>query len=567
MADTDDSSAARQPLWHSGWLQGAVLAVVALLGGLYYQFVPAVVQTPEGRAVHATSIGLPGADAYYHIRMGYLYRTGEVPAAGTEFRWTRESIWAESFANKDYLFHLYLAPFTVLASDSDDIDGLIIAAKVATAVLVMLVTLTLFVVMRRLGVRGAAVLALGLAAVGGSVLVFRYGMCRSYLLSVILALVGWLLIVQGRYFALLLVAALYTLAYTASHLLLALVVMQGITRVVLGPERRLHALRNLGLFGAAAGGIALGVILHPHSANLVQHWWVQNVVVLALAQEGVLASVVGQLNGLFGLDIEMTPPTELQLGMELNAPKGRAMFLGAPLLMFAPMVLPLLAAWARWRPSREALLVSVPALAMLLAYSAGVRFIEYAAPFMTLAIGVWATGLLQSRGYRAWLRRSPRRAGSAPVLAALALVLASGLVVAGSSHAYRITHRGDVAEAGRWLHQNPEAHGKVVWHDRWDDFTQLFFYAPECDYLVGLDPTFFYVRDPERYALWTDIRRGERREFLDDIRETFGASYVLANRTSSEFFYSRLHDYAHQGRLELVVRGEDDRWSLYRIVR
>jgi hypothetical protein len=100
----------------------------------------------------------------------------------------------------------------------------------------------------------------------------------------------------------------------------------------------------------------------------------------------------------------------------------------------------------------------------------------------------------------------------------------------------------------------------------WDDFTELMFFASECDYLVGLDPTFFYANDVEKYRTWVDIKRGKKRDFLDTVKDDFNASYILAHKGTSEFFYNRLNDYAQQGKLELCIRDPDDAWSLYRVV-
>jgi hypothetical protein len=554
-----------------GWVQGALLAAVSLLAMLHYQFLPVVVNTPDGRAVHAASVGLPGSDGYYHIKAAYLYRTGEIQAAGADFHWTRESLWNGGFSDKDYLFHLYLIPFTLLADGPADADGLALAAKLGTAVLGMLLVLTLFVVIRAFGVPHAWVYALSIGVIGGIYFLFRLNLCRSYLMSVMFALTGWLLLARGQRLGLFLIAVVYTLAYTASHLLLALAILRAIGELIVGP--RLHSTRlrdlrsNLVLMGCIAGGIAVGTLLHPQPLELVRLWWVQNALVLALSHRDTLAPLAETASAWLGMPVNLQPGAALPLGMELEPTDGKRLVFSSPVLFFSPLVLPLLAAVLGWRPSRETLLTSAVALVFFVAYIINTRFMEYAAPFMALAIALWLTGILSSDGYASWRERRPVAALALPTAGAV-LALAGGAILwLAAAYTHRVPDRGEIEPAARWLHENEEAHGKLVWHDRWDDFTKLFFFASECDYLVGLDPTFFYLHNPERYRLWMEIQRGEHRDFLDTIRDEFEAQYILAHRSSSEFFYNRLHDYAQQGRLQLCIKHENDRWSLYRIAR
>jgi hypothetical protein len=557
--------------WVNPWFQGALLAILFMAATLQYQFVPGRVASPDGTQIRSTSVGLPGADGYYHIKMAYLYRTGQVPAAGPNFHWTRESVWADSFSDKDFLFHIYLVPFTFFADDAGDYQGLITGAKLGTSVLGTLLMLTLFTVLRRFGVRHAWLFALMVVAVGGTYWVFRLSLCRSYLISVTLALIGWLLMAQGRRLALFLLAAVFTLAYTASHLLLAMLLVRGVMELIMGPpaggSRKADLKRNAVLGACIAGGIALGCVLHPQSIELVKLWWVQNVVVLALSHQDSVAPVIDNISALLGSPTDYGNAVEVNLGRELNPTAGPNAIFGTPLIFFSPMLLPLAAALLGWRPSREAVLTATIAVVWLCAYMVNGRFLEYAAPFMTLAIGVWVTGLLGSEGYRNWMEKRPVASRALPISAAVVALIAGASLWFGAAISYRVRDRGDIELAARWLHENKQAHGKLVWHDRWDDFTELMFFASECDYLVGLDPTFFLAKDAERYEAWYDIRRGRKRDFLPVIRDEFGADYIMAHRGSSEFFYNRLNEEAQAGRLKLKLRAPDDAWALYEVVR
>ena len=554
-----------------GSVQAGLVALVAFFAMGWYQVGPGLVDDGDGgKRLGMQSVGLSGADGYYHIKMAYLYRTGEISRVGENFHWTRESIWNGGFSDKDYLFHLYLSPFTLLADGPDDAGGLIAAAKIANTTLGALLALAMFAALRLLRVKHAWLYVILMMVAGGTYLAFRFNLCRSYLISIALAVSGWALLARNRRLELFLLAVVFTLAYTASHLLLGMLLVRAVMELVLGPRKESTRWRDLVsngiLAGCITGGILLGLLLHPQSANLLHIWWVQNVVVLALSHQETVAPVIDNVTALFGVETNYAGKVSLSLGRELNPTKGPAVVFSTPGVFFAPMVLPLLAAGLRWRPSREAVLTGTIAVVWFILYLLNGRFIEYAAPFSALAMGVWVTGMLDSRGYAAFKRLRPVTARAIPLSLAIIGVIAAVGVWVGAGLAWRERDRGGIEMAGRWLHENKVSHGKVVFHDRWDDFTLLIFYASEVDYLQGLDPTFMLLKDREKYKTWYAIKRGKRREFLETVREDFDASYMLVHRSSSEYLYNRCAEEVKAGRLKLCVRAEDDSWSLFELV-
>ncbi|MBX3475052.1 MAG: hypothetical protein KF754_11765 [Planctomycetes bacterium] len=559
-------------LMDRAWLQALVVGLLYFVGMLYYQWVPAPDFTGQmGGGIRAHAIGLPDPDTYYHIKMGWLYGTGEVQQAGADFHWTRESTWNGAFSDKDYLFHVYLVPFAQFADGPGDIEGLIFGARLGIAFLTMLFALALWAALRLMGVRHAWLYTILLTAAGGSYIVFRVNMCRSYMISLALSVTGWALLLKRARLPLFIIAVVFTLSYTASHLLLAMQIARTVAELVFGPEpgrTRGQDLRgNLAQAGCIAGGIAVGCLLHPHSWELVQLWWVQNVVVLALSHRDSVAPIIDGFGSFFGMPTDWANGPSIALGRELEPPLGSFVATGTPVLWLAPMLLPLFSAWLGHKPSRNAVLTGMIAIVWLFAFMTNQRFLEYAAPFSVLACGLWIHELMASPGFAAWREQRPVISRALPISAAVIALIATGATWVGAAINYRSTDRGVVEHAARWLHDHPESHGKVVWHCRWDDFTKLIFYASECDYLIGLDPTFMLAKDRKRYELWMDLCRGKRRELVDPIRDEFGASYILFRRSSSEYAYYRLSEEARAGRLRLCIRADNDEWSLYEIVR
>jgi hypothetical protein len=52
---------------------------------------------------------------------------------------------------------------------------------------------------------------------------------------------------------------------------------------------------------------------------------------------------------------------------------------------------------------------------------------------------------------------------------------------------------------------------------------------PERRFIVALDPTFFFAKDPDLYRIWYRVSREAPPDTVDIIREKFRSRYVLFN--------------------------------------
>ncbi|GIV32733.1 MAG: hypothetical protein KatS3mg031_0268 [Chitinophagales bacterium] len=74
--------------------QYAVVAGMGIVFFAYYQFQSPYLET----------------DGYYHSKMAYLMReSGWIQS----FKWAHCSFWRDRFSDKEWLFHVYLIPFTL----------------------------------------------------------------------------------------------------------------------------------------------------------------------------------------------------------------------------------------------------------------------------------------------------------------------------------------------------------------------------------------------------------------------------------------------------------------------
>jgi hypothetical protein len=499
----------------------------------------------------------PEPDSYYHVRYAALLARGELPRG--RFPWASASTWADAFADKDWLYHAALVPF-VRALGPD-----LVAAKTAALVFAALLVGTLALALARRGAPRPGELAL-FGLVSSYTLLQRVTVARTLTLAVTLTVLLFLALVERRAWLALLGALAFPLAYAAVQVPLAL-------GLVVAAGLRLRGERLGAWTGAAlAVGTTGGVLLHPDFPRNVTLAWDQNARVLGNAWGGTRLGLeeavefrgyhvsdvaLGSLPLWLGLAVAAT--LVLLSDARLSLGRVRAVSLGLVAVVVGGLFV------ERWS-TREFLLVGSPLVvgfiflviralrraeglggdtsaALLLAGAAtlgaalSVRFLEYAAPLGTLALGLVARDSLASPETRAraaafWtsFRRPTRLVGSL-ALAAVALLAAGKLVRQAIETTASARARNE--SAGRWLsaHARP---GEVVYHARWDAFPELFYFAPDQRYLVALDPAFLYYADADhrRYDLWDAIRTGrvDPGEAL-----AFGSRFIVTDAATPDF--------------------------------
>ncbi len=566
--------------------------------------------------------GLIGIDGLYHLRLGAMYLSGEVQAVGGDFHWATHSIWNGNFADKEWLFHVLIAPFAWIAGAEP--DSLIRAGMLLTALLAGLISLAAYRVFRTNGLRWPLFWVL-LMLTASETFLFRVSLCRSYLLSILLALIGWQVIsMAGRRrvgLVLVVLATIYTLAYTAPHLLLVLaLVWAGVNiaaRILASDDSERpwgQELRQA--FSPALWvtlGIAIGAVLHPHTANLLSSWLVQNLAVpLRAAGADAAADWFVQLAGYQGGDSARV----IDLGAELNSPTGRRLITVhgiAILLMTLPWVL---AALTRPLLSRIDAYAWCCAAGFMLAMLYSERFTEYFTPFAVLAGGLLISKCLATPAAAEWLATRRRLATALPVMLLLALaiillarpIMLHRLLVQDTRHPGLLGEKlgpefnGDSdsdridPQAGANSEQigtadnrldppkNNSKHaalmlkrhvpaGAVVFHAEWDMFAPLFFYAPEYRYINGLDPSFMAAKSPELYRLYRELADGEPttrwkgQTAATIIRTEFSAEYALIDNQRNPELAKLLQRSELSGAAKLLERTPDRRWRLYQLLK
>ncbi|HXF85746.1 MAG TPA: hypothetical protein VNK49_10210 [Anaerolineales bacterium] len=466
------------------------LFVLFLMGMAWIQFA-----TPD----------MPDNDGFYHIKLAYLMRTQSLKP---DFIWLPLTILnANEFYDHHFLFHLALIPFTF--------GDLRVGAKWAAVLFAALAFLMIWFLFHRQRVPFAPVWALGMLGISDAFL-YRMSITRAQSLSLALLALGFLWLLERKHKHLALLAFVYVWMYDAFPLLLALAVLYVIAIAI--TERRLDY-RPI-LFVSA--GIALGLVINPYFPN----------------------NIVFSFRHMLP---KLTDATSISVGNEWY-PYETAQLLDnslPSLIAFASGALAL-GLSGRKMDARTAFAFLASLLFGYMLFQAR-RFVEYFPPFaLIFAAFAWSPLLSDPQPAPSTPAfSSPRRflQNNLPAFVLILALLASTFRTLPAARARMddLKPYDLYAGAAHWLAQNTPQ-GTLVFQTDWDDFPRLFFYNTHNVYLIGLDPTYMQLYDPELYDLWVLITRGEVKQPSQFIANIFQARYVHTDLNHTRFLKQAEND-------------------------
>ncbi|GLH67550.1 hypothetical protein [Geothrix edaphica] len=435
------------------------LALLLLYVGLYYGL------TAWQQA------GLFERDGYFHARFAWM-----LPERGLSraFPWTQLSTWRGQFCDKEFLFHLAMAPFARLGSDP------ILGARIFGALLAGAVMGAFYLMLRAQRVRHPLACAFLPLAMGGLFLA-RLGMLRSHVLSMLLLTLGLHLMLEKRYRAVFVLGFVYAWSYTVPFVLFMTAVPIALGRW-LGREAF-----DWRLLLAAGGGSAAGLVLHPYTP-------------LTLATFLTYVQV-------FRLGLQGAGTSGFELGNELYPYPWAVLLDIYPLLILLAALLLVVLVLARRRLTPATLGLGLAALAWFGMTARTPRFAEYSVLLVAAACALVLRDLLPLLEVRRWwASRRWLRLGTG----ALALALLAGFHARAVSfdRVYQSAYAPPRFFTGAcaWMAQHL-APGETVINLFWDDFPDLYYDGYRQTFLWGLDPTYSLREDPDRARLLEHYRR------------------------------------------------------------
>ena len=503
------SNPARKPLlpaWNTA-RAGILLWLVFVLFLALVQF-----STPD----------LPDNDGFYHIKMAYLMWTEGLKPA---FSWLPLTILNQAeFSDHHFLYHAALIPFTF--------GDLRLGAKWSAVFFASLAFLSVWNLLKNAHVRYAPLWALGLLALSEA-FIYRMSITRAQSLSLAVLMLGFDWLLRKKYLPLGALAFAYVWLYDAFPLLLVL------SLAVILSEWHIEKQLDLRPLIYIAAGTALGLVINPY--------FPQNIIF-------VVRHILPKL----------TDATAISVGNEWFPYDTAQLLRNSPLALAAFMsgVLALGLSGKRMDARTLSGFFLSGLFGWMLFQSR--RFIEYFPPFaLVFAVFAWAPLLedFQSKQNQAVnsgedlrLRMKPIFLSHLPALVLGAIVLAGGWVTFIDARNSLRTSKSYLTYSGAsaWLTDHTPL-GERVFQTDWDDFPCLFFYNTRNTYLVGLDPTYLSLQNPELYTQWVAVTRGMVAFPSDSISEDFGARYILTDLQHTEFLDQAAQDPA----LEEVYRDYD----------
>jgi len=158
------------------------------------------------------------------------------------------------------------------------------------------------------------------------------------------------------------------------------------------------------------------------------------------------------------------------------------------------------------------------------------RYVEYLAPSAILA-GALLIELLMQMGAWETIKKYTREHYHMYCACACAL----GIFYLGLSWSEASTLKKPLSgtlpwnrlkESSAYLAANTPKN-RLIFHTNWSDAPLLFFHNTHNRYMAGLDPTFFYLANPNLYRRYTDISRGGIHRPAEAIYRAFNTQYML----------------------------------------
>lgn len=465
-------------------------------------------------------------DSFYHAKMAILLRDHGLIR---DFPWLDLTVLGEHYTDQHFLYHVALIPFVTIFPP-------LIGLKLATVTFGAILAVALTWMMRSHGVRWAALFVLLLFLVRP--FVFRMSLAKAPSTSLIFLFVGlgWIFHYHVRRTAMLaftyvwwyggfallgVVVSLYTLISVVHNRLTigADAAHRWIDKIfsLVGRHARRARVRrpNLAIWLATVGGLTAGVAIHPYFPDNLVYYYHQ------LINIGVI-----NFRNVIGVGGEWYPYSFGDL-----IANGAL----ATLVVLIALLGFIVQFRAQSKRSWTLLILTIFFFALTLKSR---RYVEYYIPTAVVFAAFSLTDTLGHASGRRLLEDFKRLWAGQPwakwlgaTIVGFALFAIGFIAARDTVNVHRELRRGfsatRLAESSAWLEKNTPAGSRVV-HSDWDEFPLLFYHNSHNTYIVGLDPTFLYKADTERYWTWVDLTLGRYRgDAYVAVTETLDSQYVI----------------------------------------
>ena len=373
--------------------------------------------------------------------------------------------------------------YHVITAGLIKIFGLLVGVKIWAAVAAAFVFASAYFIFKRLNITYAFVWTFFLF-IASSIFTVRLLFERPFVISIPLFFLSYYFLYQRQYFWLFIATVLYILTYNLAPIVLLLVA------VFLAVDFYFSRSLNLKPSIAVLGGIAAGIILHPHPLNYI---YVMSV-------------------HLFKVFYYLLSGVNLNTGAEIQL-HSFADFLEGNFLITLFYILALAICFKLWsdkKVNRLSLSLWLVSIFWFLVTLLVPRGTEYWLPLAVLLVAYAFQELRQSADWPVFQTQLRQKITPALlyffILSAIAIFAAYNIFTV---FMFVYDRRQDISdyyfqEANNWLIDNTPFNS-VVYYPIWSMWPQMFFYNDHNRYLTAFGPEFLYEYNPSIYYTWANI--------------------------------------------------------------
>ncbi len=433
-----------------------------------------------------------GADGYLHGRMSlFISSQGflkTLPQA--HFSW-----FATRFSDKDFVYHLYLIPFTSMFGY---INGTKMGALLATGILFgTTLSLVNYYIRRRVLIVVSLLLLL-------SPLFLRdTAEARPFVFAITFTLIGIHFLTQKQYGWIFFVSLLYGMVHLSAW------VLPGMAIVILLYDWLTLGKGNVRLVGASFLGYVISFFIHPNFSNNIFYTYLN----------GILVPWYAAKTGVLELGAEFFPLTTQEILHYFPMLVGSIVLLAGLWIIHQAKI------------RRETVVWTIAVVLFSVLGFVSRRNLTHLYPifivWLTLIVDDWLVGwksLEASIRHRVSLVVSMLAMGLLAysfwqMTVELTRMLTSDRIYA--EHFLNVANYLSV--------QVPK--GSRIFHSNWSDSQYLIGLAPDFEYFVTLDPIYMYNWNPSLYALYRQVAFGQHPDPYAVLTNTFGVhnGYVGKN--------------------------------------
>lgn len=475
----------------------------SLLGGFFY----------------TTGFTFPDPDGFYHAKMSELLYKKEI---GNKFQWLPLTSWGDSFANQHFFYHQLLKPF-----------GSISLLPLSVIIFVSLTSAGFVILLERWRVKYVW-FWLFIFLFSSADFLFRMSLVKANNLSLLLLLVFIGLMVklsENRYELKQYSYLSFLVILSASFVFLYggfvfLPVLGGLYFVI-------HYILKKQILWFIPVGIMLGfgsaLLLHPQHLNIISHLYDQ----IFNTGLGAGSRVPAGVEWL---------PYNLEWFLKTNYSL-LLIFVVSILIFFSDLK-------NKLRSIRESnieiwlLVFTVFLFIITLMYR---RFIEYLAPFALISsIAILKPYLFKITKDKIFMTMKNWQGIVAMLVIVFIFVSAGVLNVRETYKSYIDQPTGyEYQTASMWMNSNSR-YGEIIFNTQWDEFPQLFYWNSDNYYITGMDPTFFYIANPELYWQWRKVADDDRvdklsvEEIHEIVKKDFNSKFLFIDKSRNPNLWNKI---------------------------